>query len=179
MSLPGDGYQSVLGSGPRAAEREAKAEATRAEARASGVMPRYLCGGQEVPGLGPVLGAALCFLYVGWVGNSRVHACALALMPPSACCRCAVAPVLSHSYSSRHGLLEDEMKMLLLEEVRIEGDTRVSVDDPRLFTRLRRLLSTVLGASSVGQMFSLPPLCATLRGLVHKRYVATLPRTLP
>ena len=63
------------------------------------------------------------------------------------------------------------MKMLLLEEVRIEGDTRVSVDDPRLFTRLRRLLSTVLGASSVGQMFSLPPLCATLRGLVHKRCV--------
>ena len=64
MSLPGDSYQSVLGSGPRAAEREAQAEATRAEARTSGMMPRYLCGGQEVPGLGPVLGAALCFLYV-------------------------------------------------------------------------------------------------------------------
>ena len=72
MSLPGDSYQSVLGSGPRAAERESQAEATRAEARASGMMPRYLCGGQEVPGLGPVLGAALCFLYVHTRGAGGV-----------------------------------------------------------------------------------------------------------
>ena len=93
-------------------------------------------GGTAVAGLGPVLGAALCFLY-----------------------------------SSRHGLLEDEMKQLLLQEVRIEGSAPISVDDPALFTRLRHLLSTVLGASSVGSMFSLPPLCATLRSLVHRRYL--------
>ena len=132
----GDRPQTVLGSGPRAAQREALAEAMRQEAAAKGGMPSYLTGGTAVAGLGPVLGAALCFLY-----------------------------------SSRHGLLEDEMKQLLLQEVRIEGSAPISVDDPALFTRLRHLLSTVLGASSVGSMFSLPPLCATLRSLVHRRYL--------
>ena len=76
----GDRPQTVLGSGPRAAQREALAEAMRQEAAAKGGMPSYLTGGTAVAGLGPVLGAALCFLY-----------------------------------SSRHGLLEDEMKQLLLQ----------------------------------------------------------------